>query len=268
MGGKIFKQDSLGKGQARRGARYKSAKDSGEYRLADELVTWFKEREPSRISFEDRITEMSARLKTVADDFDHNTFLDALVMQVTEKLDHERISSIYNLIDPLLQALYLEGRDNLMLDLSPFPNMTPLPADRLYLAHDICGTEQRKLSLRVWGDLYYLALSVSHCIIDCYGNIYGSAASHAKDSEMTFHKITAVVGTNAERCVFRVPSRSSVPATNPYNFMPKDCTYYVDQHIAEPYLESYKKNGFFAAGNALIMRSPEDEWVRVNPDDC
>lgn len=49
--------------------------------------------------------------------------------------------------------------------------------------------------------------------------------------------------------------------------MPNDCTYHVDQHIAEPYLESYRKKGFFAAGNTLILRSPEGEWVKVDPDD-
>lgn len=266
MGGKIFKVDSLGKGHSPGGPRYKPAKGSGEYALADELVTWFKEREPSRISFEDRVREMSARLEKAPEDFDSNTFLDALVMQVTERIDHERISTIYNLIDPLLQALYLSGHDRLMLDLSPFPDMTPLSPDSLYLAHNICGTEQRKLRLQLRGDIYHVASSVDHCVIECFGTVYGSAASHAKHSEMIFHRPAAVVGPNAESCVFHVQSKGCLPLDSGAA-MPKGCTYHVDQHIAEPYLESYRNKGFFAAGNTLIMRSPEGEWVKVDPDD-
>lgn len=265
MGNKIFKA-GLGSRRDGAGARYKPARDSGEYALADELVRWFKEREPSRISFEERVGEMSARLEKAPEDFDSNTFLDALVMQVAERISHERISSIYNLIDPLLQALYLGGHQNLMLDLSPFPAMAPLPPDKLYIAHNICGTEQRKLRLQVWGDLYHLASSVDHCVIECFGAVYGTAASHAKHSEMTFHRPAAVVGPNAESCVFHVQSKGCLPLDSGAA-MPKGCTYHVDQHIAEPYLESYRNKGFFAAGNTLIMRSPEGEWVKVDTDD-
>lgn len=257
---------TLGNPLEKRGARYKPAPDSGDLALADELVTWFKEREPSRITFDDRVREMSARLEAVADDFDPNTFLDCLVMQITERVNHNTISNIYNLIDPLLQTLYLEGHRKLMLDLSPFPNMTFLPPKDIYIAHSIHGEEKNKLKLQVWGDLYHIASSVSHCVIDCYGTVYGSAASHAKFSEMTFHKPAATVGANADSCVFHVRSWTCLPLTNPKGTMPKNCTYHVNQPIPKPCIETFKKKGFFDAGNTLIMRDHDNEWVKVNPD--
>lgn len=187
MSGKIFKR-KVGKGEIEKGATYKRGSVGGSYKTAEGLVEKFLAVDIPH--YYDRITgeRMNKGLVDLAtaileprvtEEFNSQGFLDAVVFSLAEAGEPfyfcEMRSEQELLIEPVLQALYNFGHNNLIVD--PMPLQYPLTDLGFYLQ----GRPDNLLTFTHKDNLNCLGSNVKYCKIKNHGYVrkLGQWAEHS-----------------------------------------------------------------------------------------
>ncbi len=201
------------------------------------------------------------------DTFDHNCFLEALVLEICLTWTAERLSRSGDMFDPLIQALYNNRCNGFVLDYSSFPS--PIFGTGCYLN----GEPDRPLEIMYRTDVKEnFAKGVSHCDITLVGkcsyagcNSYCStitldtmpygAASGAACSE--FHMPSSECIT--ERVIYGRVKETSEKGITP---LPYECKFYVWEKPSWRKKQNLRQMSFFARMNHIYVLDG-DGWSEV-----
>lgn len=210
--------------------------------------------------FEQCVDDFTDKLRPeVDDDFEHQTFIDALVKELTIKeAGAFHLTRMDSLFSPLLQALYNLERNDFDLDLSH------LPVRPYRMMTYLSGTEDNVLRLSYNGKVWRFGEYLSHCSLDAKGHVQYLVGHKTQDSEFILHVPPENIGDSGLNNRFRLSGidELSLPYIQYYKYPPRialvlkrgDC-------ITEALVEKH----FFKNGNQLHIPEGPGGWKEVLP---
>ncbi len=232
---------------------YAPAPDSREKGLADDIAeAYLSIARFDTLAMMDACTGIVARalpaLISDGEEFNPNAMLDALVTRVVLVGWPEHHRGLNLLLDPLVQALYDNGSNNLVVDLS---GMEDSPST---LAFCLKGTEERPLIATYKARaLNEFAPTVRHCRLSLQGSAT-FAAYQAQHSSVEVSGQATSVGLHAFQCDLFIGSVYQVTSDS------AECRFHVEPGPDEKSLREEATGWFYSRANILLERGPTGEW--------
>ena len=193
-----------------------------------------------------------------ADSFEGQTLLDAAVWIGGELLSPEKLERLPpTLLDPLVQALYLLGKNSFRIDTTSLSRNPPVAAGWL------TGSKSHPLELTylVNTDVVRFGTGVRHCRLTLSG--VSSPYDDYEEKDPTSGKYIMVyqIGNQAVSTEFFVPFAEYVASDA------TDCRFYVTHEGSRPSLlvTLLQRQGFFTKGNSLLVPDSHGSWKEVRP---
>ncbi len=181
---------------------------------------------------------------------DTGRFFSTLAERMTDYAGPHDIAEAGWLIDPVTQALYARGYNDVPIDLRPLRKPVPVGSG-------LAGAPERLLRATYIGDALSLGYGCSCCDITHEGS-HQRAGLNARESIFHLDNINlwALLTAGTERVGDRQPER---------------CTFYVRGSIEPGALFSVRVGcphlfrEFLARGNTVLARGEEGDWCEVLP---
>lgn len=257
MSGTIFK-GRLGKGELERSATYKPGEGAYDPALVDDIIKEFLGMTPKDRYlvptwddgefFERCVEGFTRKLQPGAGgDFDSQSFLDALVRELTvREAGIFHLSRMDTMFSPLLQALYRIGYNGFCLD------ALHLPVRPFRMMTSLSGTADNPLRAAYNGAVWCFGEYASHCSLECVGEVQYMAGQKAEHSELLLHVPPEEMGDSAEDTAFFLPGVDEVtlPQILDYIYPPR---IQVIIKKGELVTEATIERHFFTKGNNIYI---------------
>lgn len=267
MSGKMFKK-KVGKGKTEKGASYKRGQPGPELDLATKvaklylsgrLTEKYNGAKP-RDSFDRSLGMILESLDGYEiGDMDPHLFLEMAIQKISQTTEHTKHT--HCLIDPLVQALYLNGLNDFSIDLSP------LPLWPVYCGSFLTGDGDNQLTAS------YVGKKVNQFAYDSTDSVL-----RLKANALTVgHKSTSVVvksdgksgsvGWRGNGCDYEIIGSKAI--INPYEN--HNCVFRVESFCVESDaaydgdLKTLQEIGFFRRGNTILVPDGKGGWEEVVP---
>ncbi len=196
-----------------------------------------------------------------AEALDCQAILDTAVWMAGELLSLEsgkleRLPSI--LLDPLVQALYLLGKNSFRID------TTTLRWNPYVAAGRLAGTRDRPLELAyiVKSDAVRFGTGAKHCRLTLSGISGPYDEYEAKRQDMGKRHLTYQVGDDAVSTEFFVPFAEFIASDA------RECRFHVYHEDSRVSLLTglFRREGFFERRNSLLVPDGRGRWTGVVPE--
>ncbi len=265
--GSIFKA-GLGKGNVEKGASYKAGEGAYDPALVDDIIKEFLGMTPqdrylvptdNRDFFEQCVERSTRTIQPEVDgDFDSQGFLDALVKELTvREAGTFHLCRMDTLFSPLLQALYGLGYNGFCLD------VLHLPATPYRMMTYVSGTEDNPLRATYTGAVWRFGEYVSHCSLECVGEVQDMAGQKAEHSEFLLHVAPEEMGDSAKNSLFCLSGvdKLTISQTLDYLYPPR---IQLILKSGGSFTEATTERHFFTKGNRLCIPDGNG-WKEVRP---
>ncbi len=272
------------------GVRYKPGSGQYDSGLAGDLVRLYSSGELRKMcphwaeegGFRDLVGILEQRIASQADikGMDANIFLEDIASCILHGVELTgRPDAFSTLLDPVMQALYNQGHNDLTIDFSLFPQ------DYLEVGGKLEGKEDRALRMTYTGTFKDVGFHVKHVRLELYGTSKW-VGFHAHSSEFILHDRAPRLGWRGSGCTYHL--LCDEPGTGILlggNTPLRENKFYFHRGLSSDVQERIRMRKaarrwlgerdvlcrdweqFFDKGNSIFIPKGEGEWEEIVPYD-